>query len=184
MRFFYLLLLPALLLFSGCANTLQVGSGARFNPTQQYTGGIKLEKIYLIVVGDEPTKQCLDYYREFLSDSLAVRHVGVTSTYDCCVDAHTNMGERLNGLLSNLSTAANQYPYVLSAVITRASIGHGTTSGRTMQLNLFDMHTGHSVWGGKLSQDFNSFVTDAQYQKVARKFVDKTIKELGVRGLI
>ena len=169
----YLLLFPVCFLLTGCLT-------AKFNKSGDYTGTEKPKSLYVIVAGDEQTEACLNYYKEDMIDSINHHHITATGEYECCVNEKTN----LNDYMNNLLTKAQDHPYILTAVITKVIIGYGTSSSRTLQLNLFDIQQRKSVWSGKLTTDFSWFINDQNYRNVAQKISATTIKELKLKGII
>ena len=48
---------------------------AKFTKSTPYNGIQKPESFFVIVVGDEETRKCLNYYQSDLLDSLAAKHI-------------------------------------------------------------------------------------------------------------
>lgn len=173
LRLSVIMLLMATL--SGC--NLQ---NAKFLTKNNYSGAGKLKNLYVIVVSDENTKDCMRYYQNFLTDSLKSYNVATEGTYHCCVDKKTNLNDVIYPLLPKNST----YEYALVVVVTKTVVGYGATSTRELQLDLIGQNEKEKLWSGKLSINFDWFISDENYRVVAKKMNTATVKELKAKEII
>ncbi len=167
-------LLIALLVLTGC------GPVAKFKNSTNYNEQVKPRNVYVFVVGDKDTKNCLNYYEGFLLDSLKSNHVDTDGTYYCCRDKNTKIGDVIRENLPK----DNNYTHILTVVITKTVVGYGNTSSRELELNLFNTADQKKIWKGSLTVSMSWFISDDNYREVARKLNNSTIKEFKNQGIL
>lgn len=160
---------------SGCT-----AQNARFITQTDYTGTGKLKNVYVIVVSDNNTKDCLHYYQTFLVDTLKSYNIDADGIFWCCRPDYTNMNSVLNDLLPK----NKDYQNLLTVVITKTVTGAGTTSSRELQLDLLGNHGQEKLWKGYLETRFDWFISDANYRTVAKNMLKATLKELKEKGIL
>jgi len=171
-RFTFLLLIIVNL--SGCIT-------ANFDNSTEFKENKKVSRVYVIVVGDKQSEDCLNYYKNFLIDSLKTNNIQVDGMYECCVNNKTDLNEYMHNLLSNKDFTSD---HILTAVIKEVVVGHGTSSSRRLQLNLFDTTQKTSLWSGELFIMFSWFINDQHYRDVANKLNETTLTELRNKKII
>ena len=87
-------------------------------------------------------------------------------------------------IINSSLPSTKYYENILIIVVSKTIIGHGTSSTRELQLDLFDDTTKKKTWDGKLSDTFSWFVSDDNYRKVATKFTMATLKELRSKSIL
>ena len=152
---------------------------AKLKTNTNYTGN-KLDNVFVVVVSDEDTKACLDYYKAFLIDSLNSSLVKTEGAYFCCRNASTDM----QAVMQSLVPKESSYKAVLTIVSSRTTIGHGTSSSRQLEVGLFDLEKSVTTWKGTLSVNFSWFISDANYRGVAQDLTKATLKELRKKSII
>jgi hypothetical protein len=167
------LLTLVMVMFSGCITT-------SFTTSSLYEENKKVEKLHFIVFGDKETNACMNYYKGYVVNSFKEKNIEADGIYQCCVDIDYNVNEHISASLSK----NKQYDYLLVAVVTKAIIGYGTSSARTVSLKLFDLPQNKEVWSGTLVANFSFFMGDQDYKAVAKKISDKTLAELTLKGII
>lgn len=153
---------------------------AEFLTKTAYTGKQKLKNVFVVVVSDKDTKDCMQYYENFLIDSLKKSDIDAEGTFYCCRNKNSDMVDIINSSLPS----TKYYENILIIVVSKTIIGHGTSSTRELQLDLFDDTTKKKTWDGKLSDTFSWFVSDDNYRKVATKFTMATLKELRSKSIL
>jgi hypothetical protein len=167
------LLIPLLLLTS-------CGPVSKFKNSTSYTEQLKPRNIFVIVVADKDTKNCLNYYQGFLIDSLKRNHVETNGTYYCCRDKNTKISDVIR---ENLPMD-NNFTHILAVVITKTIVGYGNTSSRELELDLFSTADQKKIWKGSLAVSMSWFISEDNYREVARKLNETTIKEFKNQGIL
>lgn len=153
---------------------------AKFTTKTNYTGTERLKNVYVIVVSDKNTNNCMHYYQTFLVDSLKSYNINADGAFYCCRDKYSDM----NAILNSELPQNKDYQNVLTVVITKTVVGAGTTSSRELQLDLLGEHGKEKLWNGKLSISFDWFISDENYRSVARKMLNATLKELKEESIL
>lgn len=153
---------------------------SEFLESSSFSAKEKVKDLYVIVVGDKTTNQCLEYYKSYTIDSLKAKSINVDGEYFCCRDKDTDMNQTISQLANKNRTSSN----ILTIVITKVVVGYGTTSSRELQLDLFDVANKKKVWSGKVRVDMSWFISDQNYRDVALKINKVTIQELTKKGII
>ena len=171
-------LIPSLFLMvalSGCAF-----QSAKFLTKTEYRGTEKLKSVFVIVVSDKNTKDCMRYYQTFLVDSLKSYNINAEGAFYCCRDKNSDVNAIINSLLPTNKNFQN----ILTVVITKTIVGRGASSTRELQLDLFGVGGSERLWDGKLSTTFDWFISDENYIAVANKVTKTTLKELKEKGML
>ena len=164
----------AFIIFRACGPTAKVTS------TKEYKDSIAIKSVHVIVISDQETSACMSYYQRFFVDSLNKDGVRAEGTFYCCRDRKTDIKALMDSLVrGNLDNQT-----VLAVVMTKVVTGYGATSSRELQLVLFDVEKQEVTWKGKLSADFSWFVSDENYQTVAHKMTNSTLKTLKYQEII
>lgn len=153
---------------------------SKFSQSADYQEKEKLSDIHLVVVGDKDTKEAMSYLSEFLADSLIKNNIKMTKIYHCCRDKDTDMSSLLPGLLPN-----DHIPdHVLAVVISKVTVGYGTTSSREVQLDLFNTSLQKRTWTGKVTVNMSWFTSDQDYQNVAGSLTKAIMIELKKKKIV
>jgi hypothetical protein len=173
MRSLYFISVLLLCLVSGCITT-------KFNSSNLYTEGDKVAKVHVIVFGNAETNTCMDYYRSYIVNGLRSHNIEANGFYQCCVNIDFNINDHANAILKEYRA----YDNVLVAVVTKTVVGYGTTSSRTIQLKLVNLPQNKVTWSGTIATDFQFFISNQNYKKVAEKLSETTLAELTAKGII
>lgn len=160
--------------FSGCSPR------GKFLRSSEYQKAQPVEKIYVTVIASKDTKACFDYLEDFLKDSLIKHGLSVDSKYYCCRDKKTDVKQVINDMIPPGTDA----DHILTVMITKDVVGYGTTSSREVAIDLLDTKTSIISWSGKLSVDFEWFISDEDYRNVASKINKLIINELVKKEII
>jgi hypothetical protein len=160
---------------SGCAY-----QSAKFITKTDYRGTEKLKSVFVIMASDKNTQDCMRYYQSFLIDSLKSYNINAEGTFYCCLDKKSDINAIMNSLLAKNKNFQN----ILTIVLTKTVVGHGASSSRELQIDLFQMGGQGRLWNGKLSTTFDWFISDENYRAVANKVTQTTLMELKEKGIL
>lgn len=156
------------------------GVQTKFEKSTTYADTQSPSSLFILVVGDADNSKCLDYYKQYLTDTLKAKNIKADGYGDYRV---TKKNKDLS-FVNDLIEAHKDQPYILTAVITKTVVGYGASSSRTLKLALINTEERKVTWSGELIADFSWFVSDADYRNVARKLSLQTITELQSKGIV
>lgn len=164
----------AIILFSACGPTAKVTS------EKEYKDTIGIKSVFVVVVTDAATRDCMNYYQNFFVDSLKSYGLNAAGTFYCCRDKKTD----IKALMDSLAPAASGYQTILGIVMAKVVTGYGASSQRGLELQLFDFGKQEVTWKGKLRADFSWFISDENYRSVAHKMVNSTLDALKYQEIV
>jgi hypothetical protein len=169
-------------LISALIILVAVGCGprGRFLQSSEYNKMDDLNKVYLAVVGSEKTNQCFRYLMNYLDDSLSQRGLIIERNFYCCRNEDTDMKQVMSELIPSDVSA----DHILAVVITRDVVGYGATSSRQLVVNLYNTKYRELNWSGKVNINFEWFISDKNYEDVAKKINQLIIDELTKKGIL
>jgi hypothetical protein len=130
----------AFIIFWACGPTAKVTS------TKEYKDSIAIKSVHVIVVSDQETSACMNYYQRFFVDSLNRDGVKAEGTFYCCRDRKTD----IKAMMDSLARGNLDFQTLLAIVMTKVVTGYGATSSRELQLVLYDVGGGRpAVWYSK-----------------------------------
>src|SRR5690349_11345662 len=94
MKLKFFIWLSLIVALSGCAY-----QSAKFLTKTEYRGTEKLKSVFVIVVSDKNTNDCMRYYQNFLVDSLKSYNMNAEGAFYCCRDKNSDMNAIINSLL-------------------------------------------------------------------------------------
>ena len=165
----------ALIFLAGCGPTAKVTTKTEYKDT------LVIKSVHVIVVSDAQTQACMAYYQRYFVDSLKRYGVAAEGSFYCCVERKTNLKTLVDSLGQEYMANSQN---LLAVVMTKTVTGYGTGSSRELQLLLYNTEKQEVTWRGKLAADFNWFVSDENYQKVAHAMTNSTLKTMKYETII
>jgi hypothetical protein len=159
---------------------LSCGVQTKFEKSTTYTDTQSPSSLFLIVVGDADNAKCLDYYKQYLTDTLKAKKIKADGFSDYRVTKKNTDLTFVNDLIE----AHKDRPYILTAVVTKSIVGYGASSSRTLKLALINTDDRKVTWSGQLTANFSWYISDADYRNVARQLCLQTITELQSKGIV
>jgi hypothetical protein len=156
------------------------GPTAKVTTDKDYADSVAIKSVFVIVVTDAATKDCMNYYQHYLVDSLKSYGINAQGTFFCCRDKKTD----IQAIMDSIAPGTGSYQNILGIVMSKVVTGYGTSSERELQLMLFNEEKHMVTWKGKLSANFSWFISDANYQAVAHKMTKTTLESLRYQQII
>jgi hypothetical protein len=160
---------------------ISCGPFTKFTKSDSYTGPTKVSKVFVIVRGDDETKKCLGYYKDFLVDAFRQNGGDADGYYACCNIVMTSQDDTL---IQNALKEKN-YDYILNASIAETIVGRGDISSyRSLHVSLVSNPEKKRLWSGYLETNFSWFISDQHYRNVAASLSKATLSELQKKGFL